>query len=66
MPNTSLILDISTLEARTGDQHLCYNLSRSKYGLLYFLVSVLYLAKLSYSFPKQCRNSRCVTEYIQA
>ena len=46
------MLDFFTLEVWTGDQHLGHTLSRSKYGLLYFVALATYFVKFSHSSRK--------------
>ena len=45
---------------RPGDQHLCYSLKRSKHGLLYFAVFLVYFVKLSHTLCKQ----RCYSHSV--
>ena len=55
-------LGFSSSGAQTSDQHWRHNLNKSKHGLLCFVSSVPFSAKLSRSFPKQYYNSQNVAQ----
>ena len=55
-------LGFSSSGAQKSDQHLRHNLNKSKHGLLCFVSSVPFSAKLSRSFPKQYYNNQNVAQ----